>query len=163
MVRVRRASRADADWILAEHIRHYRAVERFDDSFPPQVAQALDIALGAPEVGVTALWVAEEAGVRLGCILCSADGPEAARIRLFYVVPHARGQGVSVQLLQTLSAHARGQGCTMLRVSTFAEHAAACAFYARHGFVRQSRKALRAFGRELTLETWQASLEKPVP
>ncbi|WP_146204930.1 GNAT family N-acetyltransferase [Meridianimarinicoccus roseus] len=156
-VRVQRGDAACAAWAARVQSDHYRKVECFDASFDAALERALAgvTGHGAP---FPSLWVAMRGDTRLGCMVCTDDGDSAARLKLVYVVPEARGQGVAELLLNRVSDHAEANGCRLLRVSSFAEHGAARAFYAARGFVCAPAGSVRAFGRTLSLEHWEKPL-----
>ncbi|MBJ3762066.1 GNAT family N-acetyltransferase [Maribius pontilimi] len=146
---------SDRDWVIDAHADHYARVERFDGTFPIAVAAAFDACLAAPE-GIG--WIARTDGRRCGSLLLTPLGRDALQIRLFLVVEDARGRGLGRRLLTTARDEGRARGARRLTVATFAEHRDACALYSAFGFTLDSRAPARAFGRDLTLQTWSYPL-----
>ncbi|MBL9059297.1 MAG: GNAT family N-acetyltransferase [Mangrovicoccus sp.] len=148
----------DRDWVLDRHVAQYCDGEGFDASFPPLVALRLDEVLVATDPGQACGWILWRDGVRQGSILHGRDPDGAARLRLFYLDPGARGQGLGLALLDRLTVHAATHGARTLRVATHAEHAAAGRLYARAGFRRTARIPVTSFGRALTEEHWEKAI-----
>ena len=59
-----------------------------------------------------------------------------AELKRMWVVPEARGRGVSKTILEALEAKAREEGVRCLRLETGIENHAALALYERAGFTR---------------------------
>lgn len=158
MREIRPLAPGDAGWVLERHGSHYCGNEGFDRSFEALVARRLAEVLRDPDSRGDRGWIAWERGIRLGSIFFAREADGAARLRLFYVVAEARGQGVGRALLDTLSVYARAMRCPLLRVATHAEHAEASRLYARAGFHRVSSAPVTSFGRALTEEHWEKPL-----
>jgi len=76
----------------------------------------------------------DDDGTALGCGALRALGDGVAEVKRMYVVPAARGRGVSRAVLGALEDAARERGWTTLRLETGDRQHAAMGFYARHGF-----------------------------
>ena len=74
------------------------------------------------------------AALATGAIVLNGDWAEIKRI---WVEPHARGQGLSRQILDALIAAARTAGIATLRLETGVASHAALALYATAGFTRR--------------------------
>jgi putative acetyltransferase len=59
-----------------------------------------------------------------------------AELKAMWVIPEARGLGISKRILAALEARARGEGVRILRLETGVENHAALGLYARAGFRR---------------------------
>lgn len=150
---------ADAQWVLAQHAAHYPAVEGFDDSFAPLVAQLLQDFCTSHDRACEAGFVLQEAqGARLGSLFLTRDGPDAARLQLFYLIPAARGTGAAQLLFDTACDFARESGYERVVVSSYRAHAAAARFYVRNGLCRSMCKSVHSFGCNLVEEHWQKPL-----
>lgn len=159
----------DLGWIVAEHGRHYVGREGFAPSFEALVAGILGQLHGGQDGGqgreadkpAVRTWIA--AGTApiapgpLGTVTCAPDGPDM-RLRLFYVVPQARGLGVGRALLEAVLDHARAHAAVRVILSTHAEHTAACRLYARNGFVCHRSQRQPSHGRNLTVQDWALTL-----
>ncbi|MGZ4605756.1 MAG: GNAT family N-acetyltransferase [Blastococcus sp.] len=80
-------------------------------------------------------------GVALGCGALRALGDAVAEIKRIYVVPSARGRGVSKVLLAGLEAAAADRGWTTLRLETGPLQPEAVALYSGAGY-----RPIGAFG-----------------
>ena len=80
-------------------------------------------------------------GTPVGCGALRALGGDVAEVKRMYVVPAARGRGVSKLLLAGLEDAARARGWTTLRLETGPRQPEAIALYERAGY-----RAIPAFG-----------------
>ncbi|MGX9349802.1 N-acetyltransferase family protein [Shimia sp. W99] len=146
----------DLEWLVDEHARLYAQDEGFDDTFGPLVRDILQDYLQSHDPECESSWIAERAGARLGSVFC-VRGPksEQAKLRLFLVLPEARGLGLGRKLLSTCMAFARDKGYRGMRLWTHESHRAACALYAGHGWKVTSSKPVRSFGVDLVEQTWE--------
>jgi GNAT superfamily N-acetyltransferase len=83
----------------------------------------------------------DEDGTALGCGALRALGDDAAEVKRMYVVPSARGLGVSKALLAGLEDAARDRGWTTLRLETGARQPEAVGLYSGAGY-----RPIGAFG-----------------
>ncbi|SFO57004.1 Acetyltransferase (GNAT) family protein [Geodermatophilus obscurus] len=83
----------------------------------------------------------DDDGTVVGCGALRALGGDAAEVKRMYVVPAARGRGVSKLLLTGLEDAARGRGWTTLRLETGPRQPEAIALYEGAGY-----RAIPAFG-----------------
>lgn len=91
---------------------------------------------------ITVFFVAySDSGEPLGCGGLRAIGATEAEIKRMYVVPAARGTGVSTAILQALENFGREQGWPRLVLETGAPQPDAVRFYEREGYT-----AIPAYG-----------------
>ncbi len=83
----------------------------------------------------------DDDGTVVGCGALRALGGDVAEVKRMYVVPAARGRGVSKLLLTGLEDAARGRGWTTLRLETGPRQPEALALYEGAGY-----RAIPAFG-----------------
>ncbi|WP_224825900.1 GNAT family N-acetyltransferase [Cognatishimia sp. MH4019] len=157
-VEIRPFTPEDADWLTRQHGVLYARDEGFDETLEPLVAQILAGFVAKHDPNCERGWIAWEGETRLGSIFCVRLDAEAAKLRLFLLVPEARGSGLGRRLLETCMGFAREAGCARMQLWTHAEHEAACALCARNGFRRVSRIPVHSFGRDLTEEQWEIDL-----
>lgn len=112
--------------------------------------------LDADEVadGRGALLVARREGVAIACGAVRLLDARTAELKRMYVIPAARGEGVSRQLLAALEQEARQLGATRLVLETGVRQVAALRLYESSGFVHIER-----YG-EYTLSPLSRCLEK---
>jgi len=93
--------------------------------------------LGALLASNVRFYVARDAGVRAigtGALVLHGDWAELKRM---WVVPEARGRGVSSVMLATLEVTARNEGIHILRLETGVDSDVALTLYQRAGFWRR--------------------------
>jgi len=73
-------------------------------------------------------------GTPVGCVGLQPVSPGLGEIKRMYVVPPARGRGLSRLLLAQVESLARSQGLTTLRLETGTRQHEAMALYTRHGY-----------------------------
>ncbi len=154
-----RAFRAeDAPWLVERHGTLYARDEGFDDSFGPLVARILDAFIADHDPTREQGWIAERDGARLGSIFCVSHDEQIAKLRLFLLVPEARGQGVGKRLLTTCMEFARAAGYSEMVPWTHESHQAACALYRAFGWQLMSDKPVHSFGVDLVEQSWKIQL-----
>jgi DNA-binding MarR family transcriptional regulator/GNAT superfamily N-acetyltransferase len=111
----------------------------------------------APDEPAKNLWVAEQDGRIAGSIfVMPSDGlPGSAQLRMLYVEPSARGQGIGAALVSQCVAFARDHGYKCLRLWTHANQLSARKLYAAAGFAIVETMPEHNFGKELLGEIWE--------
>ena len=100
---------------------------RYDGASEPGVPpSAADLSL--------VLLARDGAGAVLGCGALRQLGADTAELKRMYVVPAARGRGVSKVLLAALEDAARARGWTTLRLETGPRQPEAIALYSGAGY-----------------------------
>ena len=149
----------DAGWLIEQHGVLYARDEGFDASFEALVAEILAAFIRDHDPATERGWIAEAGGQRLGSIFCVQSGePGVAKLRLFLLLPEARGRGLGQRLLDQCLTFARDAGYTRLKLGTHESHRAACALYARSGFTCTASAPVRSFGVDLVEQTWEITL-----
>lgn len=152
---------SDLDWLVERH-QHYTAEEGFDHSFGVLVRSILNDFVADHDPSCEAGWIVEDEGARLGSIFCVRHDADTARLRLFLLVPEARGKGHGRALLGHCMAFARSRGYRGMTLSTHESHKAACALYARTGWTLERSFPVTSFGRRLVEQDWSFRFAKPV-
>jgi DNA-binding MarR family transcriptional regulator/GNAT superfamily N-acetyltransferase len=103
------------------------------------------------------LWVAEQDGGIVGSIfVMPSDGTEgSAQLRMLYVEPAARGQGVGTALVEQAVGFARDSGYHRMRLWTHTIQESARKIYAAAGFKIVETMPEDNFGREMIGEIWE--------
>lgn len=149
----------DIGWLVQQHAEAYARDEGFDATFEPLVARILADFGADHDPTFERGWIARRGERRLGSIFC-VKGPEpgVAKLRLFYLVPEARGLGLGRRLLETCLSFARQAGYRKMTLWTHESHRAACALYARSGFALTRSTPVRSFGVDLVEQEWSRDL-----
>ena len=155
MVEIRAYGAADRDWLVERHQTLYGQAEGFDDSFGPLVGRILDAFALEQDPRCEAGWIAEENGVRLGSIFCVRHDAHRAKLRLFLLVPEARGKGLGQALLDRCMGFAKGAGYQGMTLWTHESHVAACALYVKTGWRLARSEPVQSFGVDLVEQTFE--------
>ena len=149
----------DAGWLIERHAVLYAREEGFDATFEALVAEIVAAYIRSHDPATERAFIAVEDGRRLGSVFCVQSGaPGVAKLRLFLLVPEARGRGLGQQLLDACLAFARKAGYTRMRLWTHESHRAACALYAKNGFRLTNAIPVRSFGVDLVEQSWEIDL-----
>lgn len=149
----------DIDWLVAEHARLYARDEGFDASFPVLVRQILKDFAANHDPACEGAFIPWDADRRLGSIFCVRGAePGTAKLRLFLVVPEARGLGLGKRLLGDCMDFARGHGYRRMELWTHESHRAACALYEKAGWRMVREEPKRSFGRDVVEQGWEVDL-----
>lgn len=148
----------DAPWLVEQHGRLYQRNEGFDDTFAPLVERILADFMESHDPTREKGWIAERDGVRLGSIFCVALNDHTAKLRLFLLMPEARGQGLGKRMLNTCMGFARDSGYRDMALWTHESHRAACALYRASGWQLTGSKKVHSFGCDLVEQSWEIRL-----
>lgn len=157
---LRRFEARDADWVIDRHRMLYARDEGFDESFPALVADIVAAFLDSHDPARERGWIAERGLERLGCIFCVGLSADVGKLRLFLVLPEARGTGLGRRLLDRCMSFAREAGYARMQLWTHESHRAACALYARNGWVMTDSRPVRSFGVDLVEQSWEIGLQE---
>ena len=111
----------------------------------------------APDSPPKDLWVAEQNGAIVGSIfVMPSDGLEgSAQLRMLYVEPSARGQGVGAALVTQAVSFARASGYKRMRLWTHTIQESARRIYAAAGFKIVETIPEDNFGMKMMGEIWE--------
>jgi GNAT superfamily N-acetyltransferase len=157
-VTIRRFRAEDVPWLVAAHRRHYAVTAGFDASFGDLVQRILDEFTADHDPGRERGWIAERGGRRLGSIFCVAAGARTAKLRLFLLIPEARGAGLGRRLLALCMDFARQAGYRDMQLWTHESHRAACALYAATGWRLEQARPAHSFGQDVVEQHWRIDL-----
>ncbi|WP_330696792.1 bifunctional helix-turn-helix transcriptional regulator/GNAT family N-acetyltransferase [Fontisubflavum oceani] len=158
-VELRDLAIGDAGWLVEQHGVLYARDEGFDASFEALVAEILADFIRHRDPAYERGWIAWQDGARLGSIFC-VKGPEPglAKLRMFLLLPEARGLGLGQRLLDTCMSYARETGYRRMVLWTHESHEAACALYRKNGFSLDSAVPVTSFGVDLVEQQWSIDL-----
>lgn len=148
----------DIGWLIEHHAVQYQAEEGFDHTFEALVAEILADFLRNRNPKTDRAFIAVRDGQRLGSVFCIRQSDDIAKLRLYSLVPEARGLGIGKQLLELCITYARDQGHKKLILWTHKSHQAACALYAKYDFKMTSEEPVHEFGVDLIRQNWELTL-----
>lgn len=153
-ITIRAITPQDRAWLVDAHRELYARHDGFDDSFGTLVDEIVDDFLAGHDPQHEAGWIAQQGETRLGSIFCVRLTEDTAKLRLFLLLPEARGQGLGRQMLETCMTFARNSGYLGMQLWTHESHVAACALYRRAGWHLESAKPVHSFGQNLIEQSW---------
>lgn len=148
----------DVDWLVAQHARLYARDEGFDASFPVLVREILEAFEADHDPACERGFVAWQGDARLGSIFCVRQDGDTAKLRLFFLLPEARGKGLGKRLLQACMGFARDCGYRRMVLWTHESHRAACALYERAGWRLVRSEPKHSFGVDVVEQGWEVTL-----
>lgn len=151
-------SAKDHNWLVEQHQTLYAQHEGFDKTFGPLVSSILTDFETDHDPQREAGWIAVQGKTRLGSIFCVSQDAQTAKLRLFLLVPEARGKAIGAQLLRHCMAFAQERGYQRMTLWTHESHSAACALYARFGWSCTGSKPVVSFGVPLIEQQWEITL-----
>ena len=148
----------DLGWIAHRQGMLYAQEYGWDASFEALVAQ-----IGADFVknfqpGRERCWIAQQGGAVVGSVFLVRESDSVAKLRLLYVEPSARGQGLGRRLTRERIAFARTCVYRTLTLWTNDILLAARAIYQAEGFALVAQEAHHSFGKDLVGQNWELDL-----
>jgi GNAT superfamily N-acetyltransferase len=148
----------DIGWIAHRQGLLYAQEYGWDETFEALVAE-----IGAKFVREfdpqhERCWVAEQGGRIVGSVFVVRKSARVAQLRLLYVEPAARGQGLGGRLVDECIGFARARGYRTLMLWTNDVLHAARAVYEARGFRLRKHERHRAFGKVLVGQFWELAL-----
>lgn len=113
--------------------------DELSERYPEQGANHFRVDPEDVAPGHGAYLVASDRGVAVACGAIRRHDAQTAEIKRMYVVPEARGRGLSRLLLAALEAEGRSLGATRLVLETGDRQVEALALYGHSGFVQIPR------------------------
>jgi DNA-binding MarR family transcriptional regulator/GNAT superfamily N-acetyltransferase len=149
----------DIGWITHRQGLLYAQEYGWDCTYEALVAEIL--AAFAKNFDATSenAWVATRNGDIVGSVFLVRASASAARLRLLYVEPGARGCGLGRQLVQTCIEFARSKGYRTLTLWTNDVLVSARRIYEAAGFELRDEERHRSFGKNLVGQTWELALK----
>ncbi|MGP6086520.1 GNAT family N-acetyltransferase [Antarctobacter jejuensis] len=148
----------DVDWLVEMHGWLYARDEGFDESFPALVREILETFAVEQDPSCERAFIAWEGDQRLGSIFCVRADAETAKLRLFLLMPQARGKGLGKRLLTECMGFARACGYRRMVLWTHESHRAACALYEKSGWRLVRTEPAHSFGVDVVEQGWEIDL-----
>jgi len=148
----------DIGWIIHRHGVIYAEEYNFDETFEALVAEILARFICKHDPRRECLWIAEQAGKRIGSIMIVDAGDQVAQLRLLLVEPQARGQTVGTRLVEECIHFSRRNRYRKIKLWTQSNLRQARDLYAKSGFEMVSESPHKSFGQDLVAEFWELPL-----
>ena len=148
----------DIGWIIHRHGIIYAEEYDFDETFEALVAEILVEFIHKHDPKRECLWIAEQAGKRVGSVLIVDAGDRVAQLRLLLVEPKARGQSVGTRLIDECIIFSKRNRYRKIKLWTQSNLLAARRLYEKTGFEKVSESPHKSFGQDLIAEFWELRL-----
>ena len=150
----------DMGWIVHRQAVLYARDYGWDGGYEALVAEITGRFLREFKPDRECCIIAESAGEIIGSVFAVEDSTEAARLRLLYVEPSARGRGVGRRLVEACIAFARRTGYARLDLWTNDVLVAARSIYQTAGFALVKEERHHSFGHDLVGQNWSLDLSR---
>lgn len=138
----------------------YAQEHGWDGSFEALAARILAECIEGVDPEYERGWVAEQDGEVVGSVFLVRKSKRVAKLRMLYVEPSARGQGIGRRLVDECVAFARAKGYRTMTLWTQSCLASARRLYEAAGFTRVNEERHHSFGKDLVGETWEIDLRR---
>ncbi len=152
----------DIGWIVHRQAVLYAQEYGWDNRFEALIAHIGAQFIERFDPQREACWLAQIGSDVVGSVFLVRRSATVGQLRLLYVEPSARGQGVGDQLVQACIDRASEIGYRRLMLWTNDVLGAARRIYERKGFVKVSEERHTSFGHELVGQNWVLALRRPV-
>lgn len=155
---IRSHQSGDIGWVIRRHGQLYFEEYGFDETFEALVAKVAGEFLENHNPKTEHCWIAERDGDILGSIFLVRKTDRVAKLRLLYVEPSTRGQGVGRKLIEECLDFARYNHYETVTLWTNSILGAAIHLYEEAGFELMDEEAHHSFGCDLIGQNWDLQL-----
>ena len=148
----------DIGWIVHRQGLLYAQEYGWDQTFEALVAEIAAKFVRDFDPKHERCWVAEQGSRIVGSAFVVRKSARVAQLRLLYVEPQARGQGLGARLVDECIRFARSKHYKTLMLWTNDVLRAARHVYEARGFVLEKEERHRAFGKALVGQYWTLAL-----
>lgn len=149
-------------WLIHRQGLLYHLEQGWNGEFEALIARIYADYEAAPANPPRALWIAEMAAQVAGSlfIVPSAADPTVAQLRMLYVEPAFRGQGIGKRLVDEAVRFSRASGYSSIMLWTQDCLAAARKIYQGAGFILEREEPHHSFGADLNGQYWRLDLKR---
>jgi DNA-binding MarR family transcriptional regulator/GNAT superfamily N-acetyltransferase len=147
-------------WLIHRQAVLYATQFGWNGEFETLIARIYHEYETEPGTPPKALWVADQGGSVMGSVFVTPrpGHSDTAQLRMLYVEPAARGQGVGTRLVAEAVDFAHAAGYRRMRLWTQSVLVSARKIYAAAGFACVEAAAHHSFGQDLIGEYWEREL-----
>ncbi|MCJ8518355.1 DNA-binding MarR family transcriptional regulator/GNAT superfamily N-acetyltransferase [Pseudorhizobium tarimense] len=150
----------DMGWLIETQAVAYAREYGLNEKFEGLIAEVAGKFIASFNPKRERSWIAEQDGGRVGSVLLADGGGDTAKLRLLYLDPQVRGQGLGRRLVEECIRFATAAGYKTLSLWTNDMLTAAIHIYEKAGFRLVSKERHRMFGPECVGQTWELELTK---
>ena len=155
---LRQHEAGDIGWITYRHGVLYNEAYGWDETFEALVANILAEFVQSFNPKRERSWIAERDGEIVGSIFCMFQSNDVAQLRVFYVEPCARGNGIGRRLVNECVRFARSKKYRKLTLRTVDVLESARRIYEEAGFVLSAEEGAHDFGHDVVNQDWELKL-----
>ncbi|MBV9523981.1 MAG: MarR family transcriptional regulator [Alphaproteobacteria bacterium] len=148
----------DMGWIVHRQATLYAREYGWDETFEALLATIVAEFIQHFEAKRERCWIAEKDGEIIGSVFLARKSETAAKLRMLYVEPQARGLGIGARLVSECVRFARRSGYRKVTLWTNSILLAARHIYEKAGFRKIAEEPHHSFGHDLVSETWELKL-----
>jgi GNAT superfamily N-acetyltransferase len=149
----------DIGWIVHRQGILYEQEYGWNYQFEALAAEILTAFVKNFNPEYDACWIAEDQGKIVGSVFIVRQSDEVAKLRMLYVEPSARGQGLGRRLVDQCVQFARAKGYRTLTLWTNDILVSARRIYEAAGFQLVKEERHHSFGKDLVGQYWELRLE----
>ena len=148
----------DIGWVTHRQGILYAQEYGWDAAYEGLVAEILAGFVKNFDSSAESAWIAERRGTVVGSVFLVRASASAAKLRLLYVEPAARGLGIGRRLVHECIEFARAKGYRTLTLWTNDVLVSARRIYEAAGFKLAKEEPHHSFGKDLLGQTWDLAL-----
>lgn len=154
-LKLRDLNPGDLGWVVHRHGVLYANEYGWSLEFEALVASIIGDFVRNFDQNLDRCWIAELDGKVVGSVFIVKHTESAAKLRMLYVEPEARGNGVGRKLVDAALEFSRAAGYANVMLWTNPQLTAARKIYEAVGFEMIEERTEHAFGVEFVSQTWK--------